>query len=84
MTSNATADRWRLDPESVTSSVIGPQNTVRTVRGGYVLDEPSFDVSSLNLTPTEVATLDTIHRWVLHTAAGLYQMERWLNKHTPD
>ena len=70
MTSNATASRWRLEPESVTSSVVEPHNTVRTVRGGYVLDQPSFDVSRLNLTPTEVATLDTIHRWVLHTATG--------------
>ena len=46
------------------------QNTVRTLRGGYVNEVPAFDTSSLQLTPEESATMDTIHRWVLQTAVG--------------
>ena len=70
MTSDATTKRWRLNPESVLSSGTGSKNTVRTLRGGYIHDEPIFNASGLNLTSTEVSTIDTIHRWVLHTATG--------------
>ena len=43
---------------------------MRTLRGGYVNEVPAFDTSSLQLTPEESATMDTIHRWVLQTAVG--------------
>ena len=70
MTSEATSGRWRLEPKSVLVSRGSTQNTVRTLRGGYVNDVPAFDSSALQLTPEESATMDTIHQWVLQTAAG--------------
>ena len=70
MTSEATAERWRLDPNSILGSEGKSQNTVRTLRGGYVNDVPAFDLSRLQITNEEAATMDTIHRWVLQTAVG--------------